>query len=914
MYLLALWSSPSTFGQVPQGFNYQAIARDGDGNLITTPFEIRIKIQNFEADTVFWNEQHSVTPNEYGLISFIVGKGTPLAGRYCQKFEDIDWTSRPRFIKTMANTGSGYVVMGITKIMSVPYSLVAKEVTGPIDNLDIVGTTDLMDEALFEVRNKNGQTIFAVYNQGVRIYVDDTEKGPKGGFAIGGFGTEKGTSQPYFIVKPDTVRVYINQSGKGVKGGFAIGGYGTDKADPQNFLFVSDDSVRIYIDNADDDIPKGVKGGFAIGGYGTSKGDQKFLTVSDDSVRIYINDTGKSSKGGFAIGGFGTTKGMGKSFLNVETSATGIIDPPVNRILWYPLKNSFLAGQIHVASPTDVGENSFATGYQAMAKGMYSQSMGYLTSALGNYSTAIGKSSTASYDNSFAFGDNAKALNQDSYAFGAFTEAQGIGSFAFGYVGRDSLGPTGTVTKALGNYSFAFGLGAQTEASAEGAFAIGSETSASGNFSLAMGYKSSASDYYSVAIGSYAQASLGSTAIGASAKATGTKSLALLGSASGTRSINIGTYSTASGYSAIAIGGYYYHQDIPISITTRRNAYAEGERSIAIGSGVRALGDWSLSIGNGNYGELLPPVIYGSAEADYSCAIGSSNRATATSAYAIGNSNLASGNYSFALGTSTTSSGSYTTAIGYNNLASGYYAVALGRNTTAQAYNSTVIGRYNVIEGTTNSWVSDEPLFVIGNGSSTSVRSNAFSVRKDGFTEITSTLRVTGFNQAPSSGTGVEIAYLGSVGLIQAVDRSTGTAKPLSIYSGIVQPIADNTYACGNSGARWTAVYAANGTIQTSDRRLKEDIQVLAGGLNTILELNPVTFKWKNHTDIDRHIGLIAQEVQPLIPEVVNTGDDPDKTLGINYAGLVPVLISAIKEQQEQIDELKALVEQLMNQ
>ncbi|MCX6334548.1 MAG: tail fiber domain-containing protein, partial [Bacteroidia bacterium] len=77
---------------------------------------------------------------------------------------------------------------------------------------------------------------------------------------------------------------------------------------------------------------------------------------------------------------------------------------------------------------------------------------------------------------------------------------------------------------------------------------------------------------------------------------------------------------------------------------------------------------------------------------------------------------------------------------------------------------------------------------------------------------------------------------------------------------------------------------------------------------------NPVTFKWKSQPDGKRHLGLIAQEVMPLVPEVVDTGDDPDKTLGINYAGLVPVLISAIKEQQKQIESQDLVNQQLKSE
>src|SRR4030066_403361 len=96
MIFFALCPAPRALSQIPQGFNYQAIVRDGGGNLITDPFLVKIEIQNLATDTIFWIEEHNVTPNEYGLISFIVGQGTPVTGRYCADFEDIDWASRPR--------------------------------------------------------------------------------------------------------------------------------------------------------------------------------------------------------------------------------------------------------------------------------------------------------------------------------------------------------------------------------------------------------------------------------------------------------------------------------------------------------------------------------------------------------------------------------------------------------------------------------------------------------------------------------------------------------------------------------------------------------------------------------------------------------------------------------------------------
>jgi hypothetical protein len=119
-----------------------------------------------------------------------------------------------------------------------------------------------------------------------------------------------------------------------------------------------------------------------------------------------------------------------------------------------------------------------------------------------------------------------------------------------------------------------------------------------------------------------------------------------------------------------------------------------------------------------------------------------------------------------------------------------------------------------------------------------------------------------------------------------------------------VFPASDNNYLLGKSGARWSAVWSANGTIQTSDLRTKKNIVNMQYGLKEVMMMRPVTYEWLNETNGKRKSGLVAQEVKRLVPEVVS-GDETKETLGMNYAELVPVLIKAIQEQQVQIDELK---------
>ncbi len=121
-----------------------------------------------------------------------------------------------------------------------------------------------------------------------------------------------------------------------------------------------------------------------------------------------------------------------------------------------------------------------------------------------------------------------------------------------------------------------------------------------------------------------------------------------------------------------------------------------------------------------------------------------------------------------------------------------------------------------------------------------------------------------------------------------------------------IRPSADNQYSSGSSTQRWQNIWSANGVQQTSDLRLKKDIIPLDNGLSKVMQLNPVTYRWKKSNDQNTKLGFIAQEVQEVIPEVVTTPTDPDEMLSMNYAEMIPVLVSAIQEQQKQIDLLRA--------
>jgi hypothetical protein len=876
--------------QVPQGFNYQAVARDGSGiPLKNVSLQVKISILPDTLTSIAeWEELHaSVTTNYYGIFNLVLGTGARQSGSALH-FSDVNWSASQLFLKTQIYYQGSWKNMGSAKLWSVPYSLVAGELSGSVSKLAVVGEDNQSDEALFEVKRKDGKTMFAVYNHGVRVYMplDTLSKTRKGGFAIGGFDETKGTVQDYFVVNPDSIRAYIDTNPvKTRKGGFAIGGFDQTKTGREEYLRVTRDSTRVYLN---DTGAKTRKGGFAIGGFGMTKGIQDYVIVSPDSIRMYINDNpGKGAKGGFAIGGFDMTKDGPANFLDVATDASGIINPSQNRILWYPIKNSFLAGRVLIERPDSVGENSMAIGYESKAKGQYSQAMGYKAIVRGDYATAIGKSAVANKINSFAFGENAHANKEESYAFGRGAIAEGFRSFAFGSAGIDSAGQITGVAYAKGAYSFALGMGSQ--ALGDGSFALGIADTAKGGSSLALGQNTSATGWGSTSMGMQTKAyGTFSTTIGFRTLAgnwvdlaTGNGTVASGGgsfaggafcTASGPNSISYGLYNVASGNVSIALG-YKTEASNWVDMAIGDSTSASGGCSFAGGYKCQATTARAFSFGYYNLASGVNALAMGEstkATGDNSFAMGQFSKAIGRNSIAVGNQNLANGHASAALGCSTIASGDFSSSMGYNTRATNYYSFATGINTAskgvassafgngtiANSQHSFVLGMFNDTTNmtSTNGYVLTDPVFVIGNGFSSTNRKNAFT-----------------------------ILYNSNVGI------------------NMVNPQHKLDIAGGNarieSGYNW---------LTNSDVRYKKNITTLETSLDKVMKLRGVRFDLVGDTEFSgsygKNIGFIAQELETVIPEVVVTGADGYKSVA--YDKLTAVLTEAIKEQQKQIESV----------
>jgi hypothetical protein len=272
-----------TMAQAPQGFNYQAVIRNAEGQAIANQMVgLRISIQNAEG-TPFYTETHNPTTSPLGVVSVILGNGSGNAS----EFESIPWEQGNLFLKLEVDPsgGSNYTPLGTSMLQAVPYALYAQKASEFVSP-----GTGSDDDPIFVVRNNLGQIVFAVYQTGVRVFVEDTgSKSSRGGFAVGGLSGQNKQEVEYLRVTPDSVRVNVNNptsTSKSSRGGFAVGGLsGQNKALPSDLLYIAPEMARIYVDA---ESSKGSRGGFAVGGLSgqNKEASSSFLYLTPENYFI----------------------------------------------------------------------------------------------------------------------------------------------------------------------------------------------------------------------------------------------------------------------------------------------------------------------------------------------------------------------------------------------------------------------------------------------------------------------------------------------------------------------------------------------------------------------------------------------------------------------------------------------------
>lgn len=265
-----------------------------------------------------------------------------------------------------------------------------------------------------------------------------------------------------------------------------------------------------------------------------------------------------------------------------------------------------------------------------------------------------------------------------------------------------------------------------------------------------------------------------------------------------------------------------------------------------------------------------------------------------------GNNNTFVGNESFM----TFANGNFNTSIGaqtQNQVITPATGVTLlGAKTTVNQGSSVVKNNITVIgyeaEGEVDNTVIIGKNADIGIGTSTPTgKTQINSASTVTYPQLLLSETSTGFSRMTMTNSGTANRWT----IASHADNSNAAAFFNVFYSGT----NSNLFSIQGNG---NAVLAGTLT-QSSDKRLKTNIQPLNNSLSNILQINGYSYNWKNDLkkDSKTQIGFIAQEVEEIFPEVVTTDEAGMKSVA--YQNLVPVLVEALKEQQKQINDLKNL-------
>lgn len=595
------------------------------------------------------------------------------------------------------------------------------------------------------------------------------------------------------------------------------------------------------------------------------------ITAIGDSA-LYNNNGGIGRNTAVGVrSGFSTTDGSGNSFVGYESGYSNTIGVNNTGIGWKTLYSNTFSSE-----NTAIGVFSL----QANLNGTGNTATGNLTMAAhqnGSYNTAFGNKAlltdTSGADNTalgaFAMYQNKNGIRNtvvgSNAAFFARTgnENTVIGTAGFN---NDLSGNKNVVVGAFAmsslnnNNNTVIGNNAQTETDGlTNATAIGSNADVNRSNALVLGSVAgvnSAINSVNVGIGT-------TNPLAALHVQDSSVLLAAVGlppaikhdvpvSGSGRRMMWYADkaalragYAGSNEWDSVNIGNY--------TIALGRNAMAKGEGSVAVGYGAKTLGTNAVAFGYFTEGE-----------GDRSLALGLQARAVGQFSMAFGGAALARS--SVALGNNTTAYEEYATVMGNGTKGMAVESTVMGAETVANWYRATVIGSCNDTAlgyRIKDYWSDADPLFVIGNGQSWTSRKNALVVYKSGDSE----------------------------------------------FGGDIFPKTDNMYQFGSTAKRWTSVWATNGTINTSDARMKKNIQPINYGLQTVMQLKPVSFEWIKGTP-QTNLGFIAQDILKVVPEAIVQPEN-NGTLGLKYSELIPVLTKAIQEQQAEIELLKKKIDLL---
>ncbi|MFO7924001.1 MAG: tail fiber domain-containing protein [Bacteroidales bacterium] len=840
--------------QAPQAFNYQAVVRDGEGNPLSEEnVTLRLSlVSDPESSSVIYSETHSVTTNSFGLVNLNVGEGTVAEG----DFTSAEWANTSVYLKVEMDLldGNGYSDMGVSRILSVPYALYAASGTegppgpqGP-PGAGLTGRGNWVDGETYQPND------FVFDRSG-----DDPDVNSM--WIVQASEEFVSTTPPYN--DPDNWIEF--QAPQGEPGILAEGesAGNTPYWDGSEWVI---NSSNLYNNGANI-------------GIGTTSPSEKLDVDGTVRLRGHLFDSGNSS---------GTTGQV------LGRRATGVIwqDPSVKGSgnagnLAYWNDGSTLGSMPYILYGDDESVKISSRDDAGDDDPIFEVKNRTGQVVFGVYQTGVRIYVDDADDTGELKGTRA------GFAVGGFSQSKQ------GEVEYLRVDP-GSVRISIDDTTKVDGV-----KGTRGGFAVGGFTT----------QKQTAYDYFNLTPGSaefwldeseQAKGSRGGFAVGGftSEKTTPDNYLDLtpenyfIGHLSGS-SNDGGIYNSFMGFEtgkSNIDGSYNLFLGYQAGILN-----THGNSNSFVGSQAGA------SNTSGDYNAFLGQEAgFGNGTGNYNTFMG----------YQAGYNSGGS---------------SYNTSIGYmagyslNDWQGGaFVGFEAGKNITGRgntalgssAGSNASTGEYNVLigslAGTTN------------NATLNSGSRNVYIGRTAGFFfgEATNNVAV-GYN-AGSSATGDGNVFLG-------YNAGAGTSADSRLY--ISNP--DGTLIYGefdtkrvgidvssptatldvNGSARFRKVgsgaysqslnITSDGTLTTasSDIRMKENISTLSNSLDDVLKLRGVSFTWKDQPALGKRIGFIAQEVEPVLPELVFVNEE-DGYLGVNYPEMTAVLVEAIKEQQQQIEDL----------
>jgi len=554
---------------------------------------------------------------------------------------------------------------------------------------------------------------------------------------------------------------------------------------------------------------------------------------------------------------------------------------------------------------------------------------GILASVTESSNTGV-RLSTSNASNHGEIGDAAVDLSKQG-ASSTTRGATGYGSLASGYN-----------TTASESYSTA--LGSYTVASGYGSTALGRYTTASGYYATTMGYSTTASDWGSLVIGRYN--SSGSSATSASSFSTSNPAFVIGNGTSSESSDAFKVMFNGDAYisSSLYLGGtavtstaaeINYVDGVTSNVQTQldsKQATITGAATTIASSDLTA----SRALTSNGSGKVEVSAVT-STELGYLDGVSSNiqNQLNAISSSADINGGAIDG---AAIGANSPSTAVFTTvnSTGATTLASGGGVV----NIASTGEMTTVKGTLNVDEAVTldntldvtgdtsvSTFDSTGATTLASGGGVVNVASSGVmttvkgTLNVDEAVTLDTTLDVSGalsIGGTTVTSTAAELNYVDGVtsNVQTQLDSKLSSSGNITTGGNIIIPDSGNIGSTSDTDAITIAnsgnvtfgqdVTVNGDVVISSDERLKSNIVSLGSTLSKLLLIDGKSYEMKGK----QKIGVLAQEIQEVFPELVS--EDDNEMLAVNYQGLLPVLINALKEQDEKINRLEILVETLI--